>query len=103
MTNKWKIAIAAALMTAGLAAPALAQSADHTGSQMPHYFDNNGVEIFGSWGPPAPATSGRHVATRRSGLNAFARVPSATFDSRGPQSIPGGSIGYNENLRTDQW
>ena len=103
MINKWKTAAAAALMAAFIAAPAFAQSADHTGSQMPHYFDGKGVEIFGSWGPPTPVTSGRHVATRRSGLNAFAKVPEAGVGSRGPQSIPGGSIGYNENLRTDQW
>jgi hypothetical protein len=102
MINKWKIVTVAALMTVGLAAPAFAQSADHTGSQMPHYFDSNGTEIFGSWGPQA-VTSSRHVVTRRSGLNAFARIPDAAFDSRGQQATGGGSIGYNENLRTDQW
>lgn len=102
MTNKWKIAIAAALMTAGLAAPAFAQSADHTGSQMPHYFDNNGVEVFGSWGPATPAASTRHSAARQSGLNAYARVSRGTSGSYS-SNTGGGSAGYNENLRTNQW
>lgn len=103
MINKWKIAAMAALMTAGLAAPAaFAQSVDHTGSMMPHYFDSNGTEVFGSWAPQVVAKS-RPSVTRRSGLNAFAKVPQATFGSRDPQAPAGGSIGYNEMLRTDQW
>ena len=96
--------VQAALVLAAFAgaAPAFAQSADHFGSQLPHYFASNGAEIFGSWGSPVVASS-RHSAARRSGLNAFARVPDAAFGSGGPQGTGGGSIGYNENLRTDQW
>lgn len=63
MISKWKLATVAALMAVGIVVPAFAQSADHTGSQLPHYYAGNGVEIFGSWGPPAA-----------SGLNAFAKV-----------------------------
>jgi hypothetical protein len=65
MTNKWKIGTIAALMAAGISAPAFAQSHVHTGSPLPHYYAGNGAEIFGSWGP---------LATQRSGLTAFARV-----------------------------
>ena len=106
MIIKWKNAIAAALMTAGLAAPAFAQSSDHTGSQMPHYFDSNGAEIFGSWGPATVVARSRHPVAPRSGLSAFARVPlGASGGASGSYGLGtgGGSIGYNENLRTDQW
>jgi hypothetical protein len=66
MTNKWKIATVAVLMTAGISAPAFAQSAHRTGSPLPHYYTGDGAVIFGAWGPPA---------TQPSGLNAFAKVP----------------------------
>lgn len=126
MTNKLTIATAAALIAAGIASPAFAQSTDHTGSQLPNYYDSTGKQAWGNWGPQAapaaasynqaprgglnafakvPArvstTSYRHVASRRSGLSAYARVPAVgSFNSQG---TGGGSIGYNENLRTDQW
>lgn len=101
MTNKLKIATVAALMMAGIVAPAFAQSADHTGSQMPNYYDATGKQTWGSWGPQVTAIS-RHSATRRNGLNAFAAVPARASGSYG-LGTGGGSIGYNENLRTDQW
>ena len=107
MTNKLRIATVAALLAAGIASPAFAQSFDHTGSQMASYYDSTGKQTWGSWGPPAaaqPATHFRHVATRRSGLHAYAAVPgeqSWTAGSFGSQGTGGGSIGYNENLRTD--
>jgi hypothetical protein len=75
MTNKLNIATAAVLIAAGITSPAFAQSADHTGSQLPSYYDTNtGKQAWGSWGPPATA-SNSHSATRRNGLSAFARVP----------------------------
>jgi hypothetical protein len=95
-------ALALAAFAAAGMAPAFAQPADHFGSQLPHYFDSNGAEIFGSWGPRAAASSG-HVLTPRSGLSAFARVPGGASGSFGSQLFGGGSIGYNENLRIDQW
>jgi hypothetical protein len=73
MSDKSKIALIAAVLAASVASPAFAQSVDHTGSQMPHYFDSSGAEIFGSWGPPAAANTG-HSVMRRSGLHAYARV-----------------------------
>ena len=51
-----KLALIAALAAVSMASPALAQSMDHYGSQLPHYFDSSGALVWGSWGPaPAPA------------------------------------------------
>jgi hypothetical protein len=106
MTNTLKIATVAALLAAGIASPAFAQSADHTGSQMAYYYDSTGKQMWGSWGPQAAAqqpTRYTHSA-RRSGLHAYAAVPgerSWTSGSFGASATGGGSIGYNENLRTD--
>lgn len=102
MINKWKIATVAALMVAGIASPVFAQSPDHTGSQLPHYYDAAGKQVWGSWGPPTTVSS-RHSVARRSGSRSFARVPARASGSYRPQATAGGSIGYNENLRTDQW
>jgi hypothetical protein len=44
-----------------------------------------------------------HIVARQSGLNAFAMVPRAQGDGLAPAATGGGSIGYNENLRTDTW
>lgn len=102
MTNKLTIAMAAALIAAGIASPVFAQSTDHTGSQLPNYYDTTGKQTWGNWAPPA-TVSYSHRATRRSGLNAFAAVPGRAPGSVGEQATGGGSIGYNENLQTDQW
>jgi hypothetical protein len=83
MTNKWKLAAAAALMATGLASGISSPAFAHT----------------------------HHVATRalhrsadpRSGLNAFDMVPGGSWNSYSPGATGGGSLGYNENLRTDQW
>jgi hypothetical protein len=99
MTNKLKITMAAALMVAGIASPALAQSADHTGSQMPYYYNSTGSQMRGSWGPAA-ARFTRPVA-QQNGLNAFAMVPGGSSNTYSPQATGGGSFGYNENLRND--
>jgi hypothetical protein len=101
MTSKLKIVTAVALIAAGIASPAFAQSADHTGSQLPSYYDNAGKQAWGTWGPLTSATY-THPAVRRSGLNAFAAVPGNAPSSFSSQATGGGSIGYNENLRTDQ-
>jgi hypothetical protein len=101
MISKWKIATFAALIAAGAASPALAQSADHTGSQLPNHYDAAGKQTWGSWGPQATVISSRHTVARRNGLYAFARVPEAR--SFGVPGLAGGSVGYDQNLRTDQW
>jgi hypothetical protein len=103
MTNTLKIATVAALMIAGIASPAFAQSADHTGSQMASYYDATGKQMWGTWGPSATTVRSRHAATQRNGLNAFAAVPGGLSGSLSPRDTGGGSIGYNESLRKDQW
>jgi hypothetical protein len=58
---KSKISVVLAILAAGIASPAFAQSADHTGSQMPYYYDGTGGQVRGSWGPQDTATSGGPV------------------------------------------
>jgi hypothetical protein len=103
MMSKWKIATLAALIAAGVASPAFAQSADHTGSQLPNYYDTTGKQTWGTWGPQATAISSRHAVARRGGLYAYARVPELAPRPFATPALPGGSIGYDQNLRTDQW
>jgi len=44
------------------------------------------------------------LAHRQSGLNAFALVPRAAAGSvDDPAATGGGSTGYNESIRTNQW
>jgi hypothetical protein len=44
------------------------------------------------------------VVARESGFNAFAMVPGGAGGSAfSPAANGGGSVGYNENLRRDQW
>jgi hypothetical protein len=59
-----KITAAAAILAANIVSPAFAQSSDHTGSQMPYYYDNTGAQLRGSWGPQDTA-SGAAPVTRR--------------------------------------
>lgn len=56
-----KITIAAAVFAASVVSPAFAQSADHTGSQMPYYYDNTGGQQRGSWGPQDAASNATPV------------------------------------------
>ena len=103
MISKWKIATLAALITAGAASPVFAQSADHTGSQLPNYYDVTGKQTWGTWGPQVTAISNRHTVARRNGLYAFARIPEAAPRSYGVSGLAGGSVGYDQNLLSDQW
>ena len=65
MISKSKIVvISIAVLTASIAPPALAQSPDHTGSQMPYYYDGTGSQVRGTWGPQDTASGGRPVARR---------------------------------------
>ena len=70
MTSKSKIFIVAAALTASIASPAFAQSSDHTGSQMPYYYDSNGKQTWGAWGPQ-DATAIRRSTTRSHGLYGY--------------------------------
>ena len=74
MFNKSKLIIVAAIVAAGLVSPALARTQHRTDRVIPE-----------------------------SGLHAFATVPYAGFGSFSPAATGGGSIGYNENIRKDQW
>jgi hypothetical protein len=53
---------------------------------------------------PAFAQSYHSPGSHQSGRNAFAMVPGGAAGSAlSPAATGGGSIGYNENLRRDQW
>jgi len=53
---------------------------------------------------PAFAQSYHSPGAHQSGRNAFAMVPGGAGGSAfSPAATGGGSIGYNENLRRDQW
>jgi hypothetical protein len=77
MTNKWKLAAAAAILATGLASGFASPALAHT----------------------------HHVGTlhRSAGLNAYDMAPGGSWNSYSPAANGGGSVGYNENLRTDQW
>lgn len=79
MMNKWKVAAVAALVAVGIGSPAFAHTY-HAGHPVIH-----------------------RSADPRSGLRAFDMVPGGSWNSYGPGATGGGSLGYNENLRTDQW
>lgn len=108
MTNLRKLALIAAVATAGVASPVFAQSFD------PDLGTGNATAF--SAGPAvervaavqhriAPRrTHRRAVAASPSGLNAFAMVPAFQGGSAFDASLTGGgSSGYNENLRRDDW
>ena len=83
MTRISKLALVA-VGAIGIASPAFAQSSQHR------------VAIH---------KVHRHtVVARESGANAFDMVPGGAGGSVfSPAANGGGSIGYNENLRRDQW
>lgn len=62
MTSKSKIIVAASILTASIVSPVFAQSPDHTGSQMPYYYDGTGGQVRGSWGPQDAVTGGQPAA-----------------------------------------
>lgn len=72
-----------AIAAAGIASPVFAQSSPHrVGMHKVH----------------------RHaVVARETGLNAFAVVPWAGDSAFSPVANGGGSTGYNEHIRRDQW
>jgi hypothetical protein len=80
MTNKLKTAAAAALMATGLAFGIASPAFAHT-----HH------------------VSAVHHFAPRSGLSAYDMVPGGNWNTYSPAETGGGSLGYNENLRTDQW
>lgn len=58
---KSKIGTIVSILAASIVSPAFAQSPDHTGSQMPYYYDSTGGQVRGSWGPQGTTASGGPV------------------------------------------
>jgi hypothetical protein len=82
VTNLSRLALIAAVAAMGLASPAFAQTQRVAVHHVRHH-----------------ATAGVQP-----GSNSLAMVPSFQGGSAfSPAFTGGGSIGYNENLRTDQW
>src|SRR4029077_3019051 len=100
MVIKSKIAVIAAIAALSFASPVFAQSfnrSDGTGNELPSYYDQNGGLHAGI------APQHHQIAARHSGLHAFASVGRGVSSSDPPANTGGGSIGYNEMLRDDQW
>ena len=101
MSLRSKLIAAVAIAAFGIASPAFAQSfskATGTGNVEQSYFDNGGALHVGA----VQQNSNSQIA-QRSGLNAFASVPRVSSGIDSPALTGGGSTGYNENLRTEQW
>jgi hypothetical protein len=99
MSIKSKVMIATTAVMLGLASPAFAQSFSSsfgTGNETPSTYDNSGVLHSGT-AQTLPQTQ----IARRTGESAFAMVPNAASGINFPSLTGGGSVGYNENLRTD--
>jgi hypothetical protein len=99
MTRVSKLALIAAV-TAVIATPALAQSFDPevgSGNVAPFSY---APTVAQNNQAAAHQTSRGKIATRRSGLHAFAMVPGAASgtDSNNPALTGGGSAGYNQML-----
>jgi opacity protein-like surface antigen len=91
-------AVAAATL---IASPAFAQSftpSSGTGNATQSYFDDGGRIHLGT-----PSRQNQQIAIHRTGLNAFASVPRASTGVDDPAATGGGSSGYNEGLRTNEW
>jgi hypothetical protein len=99
MISKSKLFAIAVAATVGMASPAFAEFLE-TGTAA-----NNAEGGLGNGGYGWTAPQSGRFVNNRSGLNAYAMVPhsGAATGSFGAQATGGGSIGYNENLRTDQW
>jgi hypothetical protein len=101
MTIISRIALMAAIATAGIASPALAQSFDPEAG--------SGNVAGSSYGPTpsqndeyvVPQSSHAKTAARQNGLHAFASVPGASSNSGSnePAFTGGGSAGYNQMLQ----
>lgn len=93
MFSKSKLTIIAAIAATTFAAPAFAQSIDHTGTLFPSYYDASGKQVMGSWAPQAGRT---RQAGRTSGLNAFAKVPAGT------QAVQAAPNGYDPSINSQR-
>jgi len=104
MITMSKLAVVATILATSIATPAFAQAFDGdygTGNTLPSYYDQSGA-LHAGVAAATPVRQNR-IGTRRSGLNAFAMAPSAADSRFSPAARGGGSLGYNENMRLDQW
>jgi hypothetical protein len=93
MINKSKLILIAAIALVSVATPALAQSSWSTGTASSRARAGYSVPYSSVYG-------GR----QSSGLRAYDMVPGPYGAGQySPSANGGGSLGYNENLRTDQW
>jgi hypothetical protein len=83
MANVSKVILGVAIAAVSIAPPAFAQYASQSS-------------------PSISAHHGKHlrISSHRSGSRAFASAPRSVDD---PAVTGGGSVGYNENLRLNQW
>ncbi len=100
MTKISTLAVIAAVATAGIASPALAQSFDPeagSGNVVPFSY----APIAAQNDPVAVRQSSHANAARQNGLHAFAMVPrgSAGSNANDPALTGGGSAGYNQMLQ----
>lgn len=95
MISKPKLTFAALILATTIASPALAQSFDHTGSQLPYYYDGTGKQTWGTWGPSQASAEGRQSEIQRRGLNAYAMTP----DTGWPQSA---GWGYDPTIARER-
>jgi len=101
MIHKAKLALITAVLVAGFASPVFADCLE-SGAQ-----ESCGGPLaqggYASYAEIRPAAGPDYRVFHRRGLHAFARVPYAGFGSLNPGATGGGSIGYNQNMRNDQW
>jgi opacity protein-like surface antigen len=107
MIKNCKVAVLAVVAAVCLASPAFAQAFDAdygTGNSISTYYDSNGALHLGTASQRAQvAMQQKWIAPRRRGESAFAMLPVGANGSFDPSATGGGSIGYNKNLRADQW
>ena len=94
MFSKSKLTLIAAIAATAFAAPAFAQSVDHTGTLFASYYDGNGKQVVGSWVPQAKV-SNRSLAGLGRGIYSFAAVPAPA------PSAPAGS-GYDPSIASQR-
>jgi hypothetical protein len=90
MLRKSKLMIVAAIAATAFAAPAFAQSADHTGSQLASFYDGNAKQTFGTWAPQVNQVRQERQARevrQTSGLYSFAATPATAAQSGYDPSI----------------
>jgi hypothetical protein len=92
MLRKSKLMIVAAIAATAFAAPAFAQSADHTGSQLASFYDGNAKQTFGTWAPQVNQERQAREVRQTSGLYSFAATP----------ATPAAQSGYDPSIQAQR-